>query len=190
MAEKPDNPDSAAAMPSFVDALERAAQADAEEKPYLGDLPSVEAMLRVAAAKVWPKGEREDPAASQAKLRAVAYELADTFLGKTDQAVPLRNWNEPGSIDVRLAEWCGTEDSTPEGRVAGAFIALMLELADVAVYAGTPGVTQDQWDFQVDGAFQRYAMLFIGISPGTQLQMDREPNPESNFGLDPAECDE
>jgi hypothetical protein len=46
------------------------------------------------------------------------------------------------------------------------------------------------WDFQVDAEFQRYAMLFVGISPRAQDEMDREPNPISNFGLDPKDCDE
>jgi hypothetical protein len=79
-------------------------------------------------------------------------------------------WNKKGSIDEFAAKWIGVEGQTAAlGRLAGVFLRLIEEL--LVIESTTEEQLPEQWQWQVDGVLDNYALVLIGISPPQQMLM-------------------
>ena len=135
------------------------------EDGYLGDPTYIGAMLRLFITEAM-MGARTTEA-----IEASAQSVAKVLLGEEGKAKRLVGWNEPGGIDEFAAKWCGVAETDPLKRMTGAVLKLLSDCCDVMDYAAKPGVTPDQWQFQIDALVQQYALLFIGVSPATLAGM-------------------
>jgi hypothetical protein len=108
----------------------------------------------------------------EAILLERAKAVANVILGN-DPAEwhPVNDWNESGSADVSIAEWCGIDETDPVMRIAGAFLTMIEALHDLDGYSQEDGVPPEQWQWQVDALIDRYAMMFCGISPQVQAML-------------------
>jgi len=104
-------------------------------------------------------------------MRSLAWQMARVLLGKVKSYSGMDGWNEPGGIDVGLAEWCGVDETDPMKRVTGALLTFVNDAMDIAYYASKPGVGKGDWQWQVDALIQRYLFMLIGVSPANQTDV-------------------
>lgn len=151
----------------FADSIDAIARTD--ETGFLGDKFHVESILRLAASEVLDVlPDAVDQEGGPTKLiEAVGKKRMRAFFG-TGGHKPVRGFNEPGGVDVFVARWCGIEADKPTDRLIGGFACLIGDLIDIEAYAKEEGSLPEQWQWQVDAVFDRYAMIFMGISPPTQ----------------------
>ena len=139
-----------------------------EENGYLGDVQHVGAILRLAASEVLdllPEAVENDRI--ETMIHSIGKKRMRAFFGNQGHR-PVRGFNEPGGVDMFVAEWTGTEANTPTERLIGGFASLISELLDVEGFAGKENSLKEQWQWQVDAILDRYAMIFMGIAPPTQ----------------------
>lgn len=151
----------------FVDSIDAAARTD--ETGFLGDKAHVESILRLAASEVLDvlPSVVDDPEGPRKLIEAVGRKRMRSFFGINGHK-PVRKFNEPGGVDVFVAKWCGIEADKPTDRLVGGFACLVGDLVDIEAYAKEEGSLPEQWQWQVDVIFDRYAMIFMGISPPMQ----------------------
>ena len=133
------------------------------DKANLGDLTVLNDLLRASVGEALTAKGKD-------AIERVARKTASVLLGKDASHAPVAAWNEPGCIDEVVGEWTGHGDS-PDDTMTNAVLKLYSEIMDVAAYSEQPGVTSDLWKDQVTGVINRYALMFIGVAPHTQLQM-------------------
>ena len=135
---------------------------DSAKHPYLGELGTVRAVLQEALGEAMAAG---------ADVEAIAKRTAEVFLGRNETYVPANKWNEPGGIDVFLAEHCAVDESDPLLRVAGAVAEMVIEALEIAEFAADENVAPSMWTWRVDDLLDRYAKLFVGVHPATDIAM-------------------
>jgi len=148
---------------------------------YLGDRRTVEMILRLAISDIMERmltAKTDD--AKKDILNSVMTKYAKIFLGKVSEYQPLRRWNEPGGIDGFVAKWTGSAETDPMERVKHGVLKLYGEVLDLNTYASTPGILKEQWEWQLDAIFNRYAGIFIGMSPAQQEALTLSSTPEKN----------
>ena len=136
---------------------------------YLGDRLTIQAVLRYALGQVSTK--LEDGGDGQLVVSVVrpwSRWLSKVFLGQDNDYKPIHKWNEPGAIDEFCAKWIGSSETDPELRMEHVFVKFFNEILDLAEYAGTDGVLDEQWLFQMDLILENYINLLLGIDPATQ----------------------
>lgn len=154
--------------PLFTNALKAQAAGN-----YLGDREVVEAILRYIVGKYFDRIKAKDvPDTRLRLLKEATRESVPIFLGDDKKYVPLRNWNQRGAIDAFLAKWTGSSETDPELRVTHAILKMIQELQDLAEYAATDGVLEEQWNWQVGAILNKYTSLFMGIDLPTQATME------------------
>jgi len=55
--------------------------------------------------------------------------------------------------------------------MVGVFANLVDELMDIELMAQQDDVSQEDWGWQVDALFQKYALLLVGVDPPAQSLM-------------------
>jgi len=136
---------------------------------YLGDLEVINEILRYVVSDLLDRLEPvEKPSLKMMEIQRQAKQLAHVLLGKSRSFQPMIKWNEAGSIDVFCRHWLGCDDATPEQRMEHACVLFFEEVLDVAVYASKDGVLPEQWGWQLDAIIEKYAGIFVGISPAQQ----------------------
>jgi len=151
----------------FKEALEDLS--NAETSGYLGDKHYVQSILQLAAAEVFEMlpsvvDQEQGP---EKLIYEVGKKHMRTFFGaKGNKGV--RGFNEPGGIDVFVAKWCGVDETKPTDRLIGGFAAMIGELLEVEGFANHSEALKEQWAWQVEAILDRYAMIFMGISPPQQ----------------------
>ena len=129
------------------------------------------------------------PALRLALVKKAAVKLARILLGDNPDYTPVYHWNEPGQIDEFCAKWCGSAETDPHQRMEHCVVIMFEELLELAGYAGTEGVLDEQWQFQFNGIIDKYVGLFMGIDLPSQALLslgDREPD-ESEMQVDDGE---
>ena len=158
----------------FVQSLE-----DASTGNFLGDRTTVEQILRLAISDIM---ERMLTAKSQDEKRfiieSVSGNTAKIFLGRDKEYTPLHRWNQVGMIDEFVALWAGSAEVNPLDKIKHAVIKLYGEILDLDTYAATPGILNEQWMWQLDAIFSRYAGIFVGLSPAAQEALSLKPREE------------
>lgn len=135
---------------------------------YLGSVRNVKRYLQEEGAK-FIAAIQQGTAAKEA-AEPIAKSMAKAFLGQDPAAhPPVPGWNEPGHIDVYLAPLLEGEEPDPESVLEHFAIALLQELMQVANYANEPGVTEEQWQWQMVAIYDRFSRMALGIA---------EPEPE------------
>jgi hypothetical protein len=140
---------------AFADSLEVLDHDDG----YLGDPEYIGAMLHLVITEAMTGPNNPDG------IMGLARGVAKVLLGLEGKEKPVVGWNEPGGIDEFAAKWCGVDETDPVLRMTGAVLRFIDEVCAVGDYASQPGVTNDQWQFQIDALVQKYALIFIGVSP-------------------------
>lgn len=153
--------------PLFEAAVDAAAKT--EGVAYLGDRAMVNGLLRtVASGLLNSMASIKDPADRIARLKRGCRNTAAALLGQRSRFAPMPGWNTPGGIDAFCAKWLGIAETDPKDRMESAVLQMMNELFEVADYAGTPGVLEEQWRWQIDATLDWYTDLFLGVSPPQQ----------------------
>ena len=153
----------------FVESL--TALGNDEQKLFLGSKESVESILREASIEYFEgivdldHGESAGNLAYRIGVRKMGVFIKLEGPGHTG----LRGWNVPGGVDEFAAKWIGVEAERPLARMAGVFMRLIEELLEIQ--AVTDVQTAEQWTWQVDAVFEKYAMILLGISPPQQALM-------------------
>lgn len=150
---------------------------------FLGDPQVIESLLRYAVSEVCDKFENAKTEEDRLSLlKKQATRLGTILLGQNPSFRPLHKWNEPGAIDEFCAKWLGSAETDPLRRMTHAAVMLFNDMIDLAEYAGEDGVLEEQWKFQMDGIFERYTGIFLGIDPPTQaaIVLGNEEPEESN----------
>ena len=136
--------------------------------PYLGDAQVIGSLLQNEASECMKIiGEP----GYQAKREEAGRRIGKIVLGKDPSWTKVKGWNEPGGVDVSIAEWYGVDETDPEGRICGAFLSLISELLDIHEYSQVAGVTPNMWQWQVDAAFNCLALSLVGMSPAAQRSL-------------------
>lgn len=137
---------------------------------YLGDREVVESLLRFYIATLI---DNLDGVSNTKQIinemRIVAKEVANILLGKEGRKyIPVRKWNKFNGIDVFCAKWLNIQEKDPSERMEHAFIIMFNEVADLADFASTPGVLEEQWKPGFDEIVTKYTDLFTGLDPVTK----------------------
>ncbi len=136
---------------------------------YLGDVWVVSSVLREAAYRFFAELPKLKHVSDiDGLIRSVGKKYMRIFLGSNNKYRPVRNWNMPGAIDVFVAKWCGVDEDKPTDRMIGGFASMIDELVDLELMAKDPDIEKKQWDWQIEAIFEKYSMLFMGITPPLQ----------------------
>src|SRR5690606_5451357 len=100
-------------------------------------------------------------------LQRYARRLGRTLIGRNRAFQSMSKWNEPGGIDDFCAHWLGISDKDPDDRMEHAVVQLISEISDAAKQAEN-GFLEEQWKSKAEEIIDRYAKLFLGISPPQQ----------------------
>lgn len=146
----------------FQAALDQAVDTD---RGYLGDADVVESMLREFVNDCVQLSTSDTPDEYVSKVHKLSHDVAREFLGTTQSNHLVPGWNQPGGIDEHLAKWAGVDEQDPEVRVSGALLRMLADFSDIAAYAMKPDTLEEQVRFQIDGMFQHFTGLFIGLTP-------------------------
>lgn len=140
---------------------------------YLGDISTVEDIVRLWLQYVLDKlPEMEAPDDQIYIMQRAAKKSAAIFLGKTRSHIPIRNWNQPGAIDVFMAKWMGSSEKTPEARMEHAFVLFYKNIIDIAKYASDESTLDEQWIPAMQDEIRRFIWLLVGVDPPTQSMME------------------
>jgi 5'-3' exonuclease len=162
-----DTPNTTRDEPLFEEALRNASKDN-----YLGDIDIVYKYLSHQIHKVMELFENtDDPSDYIMTVERIGTQTATTFLGMDAEYAEVPGWNEPGKIDEFLAAELGLAERSPKDRIKHAFSMLIDEMLNTAEYAGTPGILDEQWQFQVQGHLNEFARLFVGQSRAAQYAM-------------------
>lgn len=147
-----------------------------QEKNYLGDHDTVEAMLRFYIATLIENLDDAQTDRQKIKeIRSIAREVGNILLGlESRKFIIVRKWNRPGGIDRFCAKWLGLAETDPNDTMEHAIVTLFNDVLDISVFAGTPGVLEEQWKPSFDALISRYTDLFLGLDPVTQMLVDVE----------------
>jgi len=130
---------------------------------YLGDPMVVEVLLRTMASNVLD--ERTRRLGSSAPIEEHhAVSMAQIFLGQNSDFTPMMNWNEPGYIDEFVTENLNINETDPLIRMKTFFIVFLIDLYNIAIYSGKPGILDEQWKPQVDALIDYYRDLLMGYA--------------------------
>lgn len=143
------------------------AHSNEDEPNYLGDKKVVESILRLAAFEAFSAlPEAVENNTVEEMLMRVGMDRMPAFFG-VDGHKEVRGFNEPGGVDVFVAKWCGVDSDKPTERLVGGFLAMMSDLLEIEKES-QEGALPEQCQWQVDAIIERYAMIFMGISPVQQ----------------------
>jgi len=147
-----------------------------EYPQYLGDKYVVESILRLAASECIEVMQEHhgDGDKIVSEVTKIANKRLRVFVYPDDSVSPVRGWNKPGGVDEHIAKWCGIDNSRPMGRITGMLYEMMSELLRVEAYAQQEGVRDEQWQFQADEIFSRYAYLLLGMTLGQIASLGEE----------------
>lgn len=137
---------------------------DENARPYLGDLQTIDAILRTMGYKVLTPGDA-DP---ERHTRATLEQTAAMLLGRGNEYRVIEGWNTPDADGrVGLAEFLrqkfNLDPARPESIIAGVLAILTAEIFDLA----NSREKGEDVDSATDGLFQTYAWLFVGIDPAS-----------------------
>ena len=135
-----------------------------ESRTNLGDCQQVEALLRTVAHDAMGKFNELPSEDFAEEVRRMGVDRLKVFVKPDDTVFPVRGWNKPGGIDRHLATWLGIDESNALALMGGVLVNLISELIDIEDYALQPDTISEQWQFQVDGVFHRYALLMVGYT--------------------------
>lgn len=153
---------------------------DPKGSAYLGDPEVVEAYLRLMIARVMESiNEGKSREESLQVLQEVADEAAGVFLGRDPDYVPIGSWNTVGGIDVALAKHYEIEDPSPEGYVGAVVLDVAQQVFEVTqTVEENPELLDEQWQYLIDGAFEKGRNLLLGMPlPDPDQPEDEEPVP-------------
>lgn len=146
----------------FTEAIGKSAKT--EQVGYLGDPTIVKFLLQNIATEFFEKINEPNPDVPKL-IEDLSAPAALALLGADPNYSTVRGWNKPGAIDAFVAKWCGVDETSPRIRITGGIAAFLRDLIGVANYAGVPGVLNEQWQPQVNGIFEWYVGIFMGVSP-------------------------
>lgn len=142
------------------------AAANTEQIAYLGDPNVIGSLLCDAVGIVmFVMSNAASDDIKQAKLQKECNRVGSILLGTSSKAdfSPVPGWNQPGGIDVFCAKWCGSSETSPHARMEHAVLKMMIEMLELAKYAGESTNEESKWQF--DAIIQNYTSIFLGISP-------------------------
>lgn len=140
---------------------------------YLGDLEVLNQLLRFYITNLVDQLQRtENRKWKMAEVRRQASSLSRILLGKSREFQSVSRWNEPGGIDEFCRRWLGVDDDTPDDRMEHAVLVFFDEILEIAGYASTDGVLEEQWGWQLDATIEKYAAMFVGVSPAQMMAME------------------
>ncbi len=130
-------------------------------KGYLGDVKTVNSLLRSFARRLLTGNFQDNEAFGQAVDQS-AKVLANVFLGK-DKQYPGPAWFSPGQVDVHVARRAGIQSKDPAERVAGGLLAMMEELFLLSQRVETEQLIDEQWQGTTGEIIDKYANMLLGI---------------------------
>ena len=107
-----------------------------------------------------PKNKGTDLAGWTLEL---AGKVADIFLGNNANYAPEPGWNEPGKIDEWIVSQLPMGVTSPKERVQMLILQFFSDLFDLANFANTPGVLDEQWKSSWTQCFIDYCGLLMGV---------------------------
>lgn len=136
--------------------------------PSLGDPNVVETILRVFVKDALDRrteyANRDIVLVQLEQLdREACLETAGIFIGSNHFFNGLPGWNEQGGLDAFLVRELNIAETDPLLRVATTLAQLLLEMTELANYAGQEGVLEEQWDWQVDATIETFRNFMLGI---------------------------
>lgn len=151
----------------FAEAIQKSKKGN-----YLGEIAVVNQLLRLYASNLMDQLNNNDKKSWIKEIERQSNSLSRILIGKSKYFQSANRWNEPGGIDEFCKTYFGATDKNPQDRVKNVVLQFFEELIDIALYAEIEGVLEEQWGFQVDAVIEKYALAFIGVSPGEQLAME------------------
>ncbi len=142
--------------PNFSKLFEKTSQSG-----WLGDAKLVGSLLRVFAHNALD-GDDAAGGSFSARIDKEARDLAKIFLGQ-DSNYPAPAWFGPGQVDKWLADKCGIQSNDPVECVAGALLAMIGELLELASSLENENSLPEQWQWQANAILDSYTHLFLGI---------------------------
>ena len=147
--------------------------AQAAKPNYLGDIQVIEFLLRDFVQRALARrNPPEDPKPNTEKDSEDALKLASIFLGQDPQYAPMPGWNEPGKIDVWIAQELNVQDDTPQLVVACAFVEFLTEMYELYNYACEPDTKPEQWEPQIDAITEHWRNVLLGVKEPTETDAD------------------
>jgi len=135
---------------------------------YLGDLSVVQNILMFWMSYVLEKLSQVEAKDDQLHiLKRASTKLAYIFHGRDRDYLPVRNWNQPGSIDAHVGKWCGSSEANPETRMEHCFVVFFGKVIEIASQAADPGILDEQWQGGIEAEVQYMAYLLVGMDPVT-----------------------
>lgn len=150
----------------FVQALQNASNPN-----YLGDVQLLQTMLRFYGKQAIDALAEKNQVDYKGDLQKIANRVSKILLGDDKSYTVVPGWNQPGRIDVALAESLGLDETNPQERMAHAFLLMVGDLTDIAYDAGANGILDEQWQGSVDALFERYALIFAGLDDAGQAAL-------------------
>ena len=147
----------------------KAAMKAVDELVHLGDVKSVENLLRFYASEFADRSQ--GPADPLPVITKLARRLAKILLGEDPAYSPMYRWNQPGVIDEYCAKALGSSENTPLKVMEHCVMMFFEELSEVAVIAGTDGVLEEEWGWKVEAVLEKFTNAFVGLSPATASVM-------------------
>ncbi|MBM3965021.1 MAG: hypothetical protein FJ308_08110 [Planctomycetes bacterium] len=89
--------------------------------------------------------------------------VADIFLGNNENYAAEPGWNEPGKIDEWIVSQIPMGVKSPKERVQMLILQFFSDLFDLANFANTPGVLDEQWKSSWTQCFIDYCGLLMGV---------------------------
>jgi|688.fasta_scaffold1715233_1 hypothetical protein len=135
------------------------------EKLFLRNYDTVYGFLRTFATEFFDCTENppDDEAKRAQRLCELCERSAAIFLGGTDDYHLDTLWNEPGYIDEHLATIMPFPSTDPHERMRTFFLVFATKLSELAAFANTPGVKDEQWQESGTLMYQEFAMMLLGI---------------------------
>lgn len=143
------------------------------DKGYLGDVKTVNSLLRGFAQRLLTGTFQDDAVFGQAVDQS-ARVLANVFLGK-DKQYPGPKWFSPGQIDVHVARRTGIQSKDPVERVAGGLLAMLEELFLLSHRVSEEKLIDEQWQGATGEIIEKYANMLLGIPEGSGMDTNNGP---------------
>ena len=123
----------------------------------------VEVLLQNAGTRFWKSFVESASLEYVEDGERIAREVARTLLGQNPQTIPVPEWNSNGAIDRFIQAQLNVNEVDPENILTAAVLEMFSEFMAVSEYAQTPGVLDEQWNWQIDATYQSFRDLFMGI---------------------------
>lgn len=94
----------------------------------------------------------------------VAQHIARVLLGKDPEWDVIPGWHTPGAIDLAVYRAMELNDNDPDEVMEHWGVAFLTDVYKIMEYASEPGVTDEQWQWQLEDIYERYARMALGMS--------------------------